>query len=98
MNKMHGQGKKMLMWCGVSFFMILISFFWIMNLKYTFKVTAQEREKNNSSQDFQKAKQDFSKTFGEIKKGFSEIKQIIKETNVIPAENQAQLIYEEKNI
>lgn len=80
--KIRDKGKRMLMWCGVSFFMIIISFFWIMNLRYTFKVSAQTKEENSSLHELKEVKQDFSKTLDEIKKGFSEVKKIIKDVNI----------------
>jgi len=65
--------KRMILWAGVSFFMILIFAFWIFNLKQTFK---QIESKNTGGEDLKldKITGNFSKTMGEMKKNLAEIK------------------------
>ncbi len=65
--------KRMILWAGVSFFMVLIFAFWIFNLKQTFK---QIESENTGGEDFEWSKitDDFSKTMGEMKKNIAEIK------------------------
>jgi len=78
---MRSKRKKILMWCGVSFFMALISFFWIMNLKYAFRVNAQIEQESKSLQDFKKVKQNFSQALNEIEKELSEVQSLIEKNN-----------------
>jgi len=65
--------KRMILWAGVSFFMILIFAFWIFNLKQTFKRIESE---NTGGDDFEwsRISDDFSKTMGEMKENLAEIK------------------------
>ena len=65
--------KRMILWAGVSFFMILIFAFWIFNLKQTFKRIETE---NTGGDDFEWSEiaDDFSKSMSEMKENLAEIK------------------------
>ena len=65
--------KRLLMWAGVSFFMVLILFFWVLNMKNVFKPDID----NNSAEEennWSEITNEFSETMEEIKTGLSEFK------------------------
>ncbi|MFH1522440.1 MAG: hypothetical protein ABIE43_01315 [Patescibacteria group bacterium] len=56
--------KKLMMWAGVTFFMVIILFFWILNIRSSFKRV----EKDTFSQfDWSEIKDEFSQTMGQVK-------------------------------
>lgn len=66
--------KKIMMWAGVSFFMILFVVLWVANMKNVFKQV--EQGKNNSEQfEWDKITDEFSRTMGQIKESLNELKQ-----------------------
>ncbi len=73
--------KRLILWSGVTFFMVVIFVFWIFNLKQTFK---QIESSNSQNQEFNlnKITDDFSKTMEEMKGNLADIKEFAE----IPAE------------
>jgi type II secretory pathway component PulM len=65
--------KRMILWAGVSFFMVLIFGFWIYNLKHTFKKIENENAGGNDF-EWSEITGDFSKTMDEMKENLAEIK------------------------
>ena len=67
--------KKLMMWTGVSFFMVLILGFWILNIKSIFK-EAKDVGNNSSRFEWNKITNEFDQTMEQIKKGLEELKQM----------------------
>jgi len=67
--------KTLMMWAGVSFFMVLISAFWVLNIKSVFKGTKEARE-NPQKFEWEKITNEFDQTIEQIKEGLVELKQI----------------------
>ena len=63
--------KKFLMWSGVACFMVLISVFWIFNLK---KVFSQTENRSQSKINLDEITGDFKKTVSEVKNNIAELK------------------------
>jgi len=73
--------KKLMMWAGVSFFMVLILALWVLNIKSIFKEV--KNPVNNSSRfEWNKISDEFGQTMEQIKKGLSELKQIDLENKI----------------
>jgi hypothetical protein len=66
--------KKLMMWAGVSFFMILILGFWVLNIKSVFKGATEARE-NPQKFEWGKITNEFDQTIEQIKEGLNELKQ-----------------------
>jgi hypothetical protein len=75
--------KRLIMYSGVSFFMLLIVFFWIINIKQVFKQTAANSQTNNSLAEFDQLSGDLSEALEEIKNGVREIKSEINATTTV---------------
>ncbi len=73
--------KRMILWSGVTFFMILIFIFWIYNLKQIFVKV----EPNDNSQEFiwSDIAENFTKTIGEVKDNIAEIKDLTNTDEII---------------
>lgn len=76
-----GRDKKLMMWAGVSFFMILILAFWILNIKSVFKGAKEARE-NPQKFEWNKITNEFDQTIEQIKKGLNELKQVSVTDNI----------------
>ncbi|MBI4812589.1 hypothetical protein HY798_04120 [Candidatus Falkowbacteria bacterium] len=63
--------KKLIMWSGIVFFMVVILAGWIFSMKKMFKET--ELKGSNSEINWVKMAQDLDKTMDEMKKGLSQI-------------------------
>lgn len=89
--------KKTALVSAVIFFMLLIGFFWIMDLKRTFKQkNAEVASQANSSSSFEELKKDFKENFIEIKAGLLELQESYKNqksqlASSSPQSNQAAL-------
>jgi hypothetical protein len=66
--------KKLMMWAGVSFFMILFIILWLANMKNVFKQVEQGRD-NSKQFEWNKITDEFSQTMGQIKESLNELKQ-----------------------
>ncbi|MDD5291319.1 MAG: hypothetical protein PHZ04_04385 [Patescibacteria group bacterium] len=73
--------KKLMMWAGVSFFMVLISAFWILNIKSIFKETKEARD-NPQKFEWEKITNEFGQTIEQIKEGLTELKQAAVTDNI----------------
>lgn len=79
------QDKRLMMWAGVSFFMVVILLVWILNLKNTFK-TIEANNINAPNLEWSEITDNFSQTMDEVKKGLAELKEGAGTTtpNVLP--------------
>jgi len=59
--------KNLVMWSGVTFFMLLILFFWVYNTKLVFRKIAEESPKYPDF-ELNKLSEDISKTIKEVEK------------------------------
>jgi type II secretory pathway component PulM len=76
--------KKMIMWGGVTFFMILISVIWIYNLNTVFKKTAAQAGSSPTS-DWKKATEDISKQMEEMQADLENIQEFTETATSAPA-------------
>lgn len=79
------QDKRLMMWAGVSFFMVVILFVWILNFKNTFK-TIEANNTNTTNFEWSEITDTFSQTMDEVKKGLAELREGTGTTtpNVLP--------------
>lgn len=66
--------KRLIMWAGVSFFMVLIIFFWFLGIKYVFKQTADKESDRSALEQLGNISDQFSQAVQEMKQGLAEIK------------------------
>lgn len=65
--------KKLIMWSGISFFMILILLFWFLNIKNVFR---NIKDSSSPSQfSWSEISDEFDETMKQIKQGINELKQ-----------------------
>lgn len=67
--------KRLAMWTGVIFFMVLIFFVWVYNIKATFRAPANNNKESDLSWD--KISEDFKKTMGEVKENIADLKSAV---------------------
>ena len=67
--------KRLAMWTGVIFFMALIFFIWVYNIKATFRAPANNNKESDLSWD--KISEDFKKTMGEVKENIADLKSAV---------------------
>jgi len=91
-----GQSKRMLMWIGIIFFMILILGGWVLNLKNTFKASTV-KEESEQEMNWSKMSSELSKTMAELKKGLNELKEVSKENSAAKPKEEMNLSPEEIN-
>jgi len=72
-NENIERDKKLMMWAGVCFFMVLILFFWIINIKSVFNIKEVNNVNNKSQFNWQEITDNFNKTMDEIKNIKSEM-------------------------
>ena len=70
------QDKRLMMWAGVAFFMVLIFGVWIFNLKNVFKTTENINTNNSAVQEWDKIADEFTKTLEKVKEGMAELKEV----------------------
>lgn len=68
------QEKRLIMWVGVSFFMVLIIFFWFLGIKYVFKQTSDKESDRSALEQLGNISDQFSQAIQEMKQGLAEIK------------------------
>ena len=68
--------KRLMMWAGVTFFMVLIFGAWVFNLKNIFKTTENTDINNSAVQEWDKIADEFTKTLEKVKEGMAELKEI----------------------
>lgn len=71
-KKLDDRSQRLIMYIGISLIMVVIVFFWIMNLKSILgpeasSVTASEADNNQTKTDFEALKNDLTKTLDEVK-------------------------------
>jgi len=66
------QDKRLMMWAGVAFFMILILFFWILNIRKSFNNGNQIDSRGGI--DWGEMKENFDETMEQMKEGIKEFK------------------------
>lgn len=81
------QDKRLMMWAGVCFFMVLILFFWILNIKNIFKINEVGNNNKEERFNWQEISDEFSKTMEELKEGLGEIKNEKLEAGEVGSEN-----------
>ena len=66
--------KRLIMWSGISFFMVLILLFWFLNIKNVFR---NIKDSSSPSQfSWSEISDEFDKTMKQIKQGVDELKQL----------------------
>jgi len=82
--------KKLIMWSGIIFFIVLIIGFWLMNSKSILRINSSSQNKDSSSQiKWNSFKDELNKTMTQIKQQLSEINQL-QSANQISSSSQAQ--------
>ncbi len=83
------RSKKMIMWSGVSFFMVFIAIVWIVNMKNIFKnnslLFAAKQENGVSADDFSK---NLTKSFSELRAGLNQLKNLQNENQTASTQTQ----------
>ena len=72
------------MWTGVIFFMVLIVFIWIYNIKDILNEPKASNEEIGLSSDWAKTKEEVSEKISEMKEGLEVIKEFAKKENETP--------------
>jgi len=68
------QRKKIVMWTGVTFFMLLIGGFWVLNFRNIFK--GQVAANSSEQVDLSQITDNLSKTMDEVSKGMNKLNEI----------------------
>lgn len=68
--------KNYIMWGGIAFFMALIIFFWIFNLKQQFKKVTVNNEDVNILKNWDKMSEEMEKQMTEMQTGIDQIKKL----------------------
>lgn len=78
--------KILLMRVGVACVMVVFFVAWIFNLKYQFKINANNQSKSSFS--WEETKAELDKAMSQVKEGINEIKKIqeTKQQNILPRE------------
>ena len=66
--------KRLILISGVTFFMVLISFFWIYNLKNTFRAKSPSETESLSNSDWSALTEDIGKSLEDMKAGLKQAK------------------------
>lgn len=66
--------KRLIMWTGVTFFMLLIVVVWIFSMKYQLEQVRIENSNSESSQDWRELSDEVGEKMAEIISGFKKIK------------------------
>lgn len=90
----HDKDKKMVIITGVTFFMVLIFGFWLLNIKHIFKFNSSEI--NNNKINFIEMRKELDNATIKIKEGINEIKKMQTASSSLQQANQA--IKEKDNI
>ncbi|MDD4332696.1 MAG: hypothetical protein PHT51_01130 [Patescibacteria group bacterium] len=76
------EGKRLLMWAGIIFFMAVIGFIWVINMGKVFEETKLKSADNQNSEiNWEEMRTEFSKTMDEVKKNIGEIKELTVSTS-----------------
>jgi hypothetical protein len=90
--------KRLIMWSGVIFFMILISFFWIYNTRKVF-MNSRLESKSTITEDktWQELSQEISGKIEDLKEGLKEVEEFTQEpssTAIVNTEKQERSLFE----
>ncbi|MFA6106404.1 MAG: hypothetical protein WC745_01880 [Patescibacteria group bacterium] len=86
------KNKRLVMWSGVTFFMLAIIVIWVLNIKNIFQATPETAK---SDFNWEEISDNFSRSMEEAKKGIDEVKDIASEENatstpaVLPSDEAA---------
>ncbi|MDP3043144.1 MAG: hypothetical protein Q8N21_01965 [bacterium] len=87
-NETVEREKKLIMYTGIAFFMILIVSVWIFNIKNVFESTKAKTGDNTARVQLNEITDEFSKNMEQIKEGLKEIKSLEKNSS---AQNETSL-------
>jgi len=69
--------KRLIMWTGITFFIVLIIGFWLMNIKSILRINPVSQSVDSSSQiNWNSFREELNKTMTQIKQNLSEINQL----------------------
>ncbi len=77
--------KRFMMWAGVTFFMILIAFFWLYNTKQAFERSSREENNNFTLTDWQKLTDEVSEKMSQMKQDWENIESFNEASTSSPA-------------
>jgi type II secretory pathway component PulM len=86
LNELELRNKKLMMWVGIVFVMVVIVIFWMLNIDTIVGGGKKDLKMDISSEDFQKAKLDLTETIQKVRNNIDELK------------NQAQQVQQEEGI
>jgi cytoskeletal protein RodZ len=84
-NKRIERDKRLMMWSGVVFFMILISFFWLYNTKQVFQKTSRENRTDFSFSNWSEMTEEISDKMNQLKDDLEGIKSFGETGTATPA-------------
>ena len=86
--------KRLIMWSGVTFFMILVIVFWMYNIKQVFVATEIESKDSEFQIDvWKEAVEDISSQISEIKEVVGEIKEVEqKQKSTLPTNDSVEFV------
>jgi len=93
-DKKVGQDKKLMMWTGVIFFMALILFVWVLNIKNVFETKPSKNIDNSVVEEWNDFTEEFSKTWDKVRQDldkFREAEELSEDNNVFIQPNQEQI-------
>jgi len=73
------RSKELIMWSGVIFFMLLITFLWIYNIRHTFEASRLESDSESGIKSWQEMTNDLEERISDFKDSYEDIKQIKEE-------------------
>jgi len=85
--------KRLIMWTGVIFFMVLILTIWIINFKNVFQAKQSENTNSSAIQEWNKITDEFTETWEKVRQGMSELKQT---TTTTTEENASSQVSQEQ--
>jgi len=96
-KKLDDRSQRLIMYIGISLIMVVIVFFWIMNLKSilgpeAFSVTASKSDNSQTKADFEALKNDLTNTLAEVKGEIKNLEDLSEE--IITASAKPDLITE----
>lgn len=97
MNPREELHKKMIMWSGISFFMVLVLVVWIFNAKQIFQETAKNSVPAET-QELGDIFQEFNSAMQNVKQGLDNLENVeqVKNENRLPVNGEADKIDELK--
>ncbi len=94
-NETVEREKKLIMYTGIAFFMILIVSVWIFNIKNVFESTKAKTGDNTARVQLNEITDEFSKNMEQLKQGLEEIKSLEKNSStqneILPEEAEEKI-------